>query len=142
MGCHALLQGIFPTQGSNPCLLFPALADRFFTASTAWEALIGYTPIQNKKLKKNSIGKRKELAIYVLLDSAQHLTIPLAYFNAPTLLTTYRLIWQLLLMPEVQEGRQTPSHSILCSGMTPPPSLPRSSHSWRPEPAVSAPSCW
>ena len=21
MGCHALLQGIFPTQGSNPCLL-------------------------------------------------------------------------------------------------------------------------
>ena len=21
VGCHALLQGIFPTQGSNPCLL-------------------------------------------------------------------------------------------------------------------------
>ena len=32
--CHVLLQGIFrprdlPTQGSNPCLLSPALADRF-----------------------------------------------------------------------------------------------------------------
>ena len=26
VGCHALLQGIFPTQGSNPCLLqLPAL---------------------------------------------------------------------------------------------------------------------
>ena len=25
MGCHFLLQGIFPTQGSNPHLLFPAL---------------------------------------------------------------------------------------------------------------------
>ena len=22
VGCHALLQGIFPTQGSNPCLLY------------------------------------------------------------------------------------------------------------------------
>ena len=32
VGCHALLQGIFPTQGSNPCLLTsPALAGRFFT---------------------------------------------------------------------------------------------------------------
>ena len=32
MGCHALLQGIFPTQGSNP-----HLAGRFFTASDSWE---------------------------------------------------------------------------------------------------------
>ena len=31
VGCHALLQGIFLTQGSNPCLLCPALAGRFFT---------------------------------------------------------------------------------------------------------------
>ena len=30
--CHALLQGIFPTQGSNPCLLcLPVLASKFFT---------------------------------------------------------------------------------------------------------------
>jgi len=31
MGCHALLQGIFPTQELNPCLLSPALAGGFFT---------------------------------------------------------------------------------------------------------------
>ena len=31
VGCHALLQGIFETQGSNPSLLSPALADGFFT---------------------------------------------------------------------------------------------------------------
>ena len=31
MGCHALLQGIFPSQGSNPSLLSPALACGFFT---------------------------------------------------------------------------------------------------------------
>ena len=34
MGCHALLQGIFLTQGS---LTSPALAGRFFTTSTTWE---------------------------------------------------------------------------------------------------------
>ena len=39
MGCHALLQGIFPTQGS----MEPALASRFFTNSTTWEAYV-YIP--------------------------------------------------------------------------------------------------
>ena len=37
VGCHALLQGIFLTQGSNPCLMSPALAGMFFTTSTIWE---------------------------------------------------------------------------------------------------------
>ena len=31
VGCHALFQGIFPTQESNPCLTSPALAGGFFT---------------------------------------------------------------------------------------------------------------
>ena len=34
---HALLQGIFPTQGSNP-LMSPALPGRFFTTGATWEA--------------------------------------------------------------------------------------------------------
>ena len=34
VGCHVLLQGIFPTQGSNSHLLSPALAGGFFTTST------------------------------------------------------------------------------------------------------------
>ena len=34
IGCHVLLQGIFPTQGSNLCLFtFPTLAVRFFTTA-------------------------------------------------------------------------------------------------------------
>ena len=33
VGCHALFQGIFPIQGSNPSLMSPALAGGFFTAS-------------------------------------------------------------------------------------------------------------
>ena len=39
VGCCALLQGIFPIQGSNPGLLrLPALAGGFFTSSTTWQA--------------------------------------------------------------------------------------------------------
>ena len=38
-------QGIFLTQGLNPCLLHqPALAGRFFTTSATWEALT-FAPI-------------------------------------------------------------------------------------------------
>ena len=37
MGCHDLLQGIFPIQGLNPHLL--CLLGGFFTTSTNWEAL-------------------------------------------------------------------------------------------------------
>ena len=36
--CHSHFQGIFPIQGSNPCLIPPALADEFFTTSAIWEA--------------------------------------------------------------------------------------------------------
>ena len=35
---HALLQGIFQTQGSNPHLMFPALAGGFFTTRATWGA--------------------------------------------------------------------------------------------------------
>ena len=39
VGCHALPQGIFPTQGWNLCLLRrPVLAGMFFTTSATWEA--------------------------------------------------------------------------------------------------------
>ena len=38
VGCHALLQEIFPTQGLNMCLMSPALAGGFFTTSAMWEA--------------------------------------------------------------------------------------------------------
>ena len=38
MGCHALLQGVFLNQRSNLSLISTALAGRFFTTSTTWEA--------------------------------------------------------------------------------------------------------
>ena len=37
VGCHFLFQGIFPTQGSNPCLMSSALAGKFFITSDTWE---------------------------------------------------------------------------------------------------------
>ncbi|CAN0569614.1 unnamed protein product [Rangifer tarandus platyrhynchus] len=48
--CHALLQGIFLIQGLNLHLMSPALAVRFFTTVTIWEAqflavpFLGYLP--------------------------------------------------------------------------------------------------
>ena len=42
VGCHALLQETFPTQGSNfTSLPSPALAGGFFTTSATWEARYG-----------------------------------------------------------------------------------------------------
>ena len=39
VSCHALLQGIFPTQRSNLCLsMSPAPAGEFFTTRGIWEA--------------------------------------------------------------------------------------------------------
>ena len=43
VGSRFLLQGIFPTQGSNLCLMSLALVDGFFTTSITWEVqLINY----------------------------------------------------------------------------------------------------
>ena len=65
VGCHALLQGIFPTQGLNTgikptSLMSPALANSFFTTSTIWEAVS--TPKQEgmgswEKLPRDNVLK-------------------------------------------------------------------------------------
>ena len=63
VGCHALLQGIFLTQGLNPRLLHsPELAGRFFITSTTWEALILYIEDPKDGMRKileliNEFGK-------------------------------------------------------------------------------------
>ena len=50
VGCWALLQGIFLTQGPKPgikptSLTFPALAGRFFTTSVTWEPKLPSIPL-------------------------------------------------------------------------------------------------
>ena len=37
VGCHALFQETFPTQGLKLSLMSPALADRFFTTNATWQ---------------------------------------------------------------------------------------------------------
>ena len=49
VGCHALCQGIFPTQGFNlPLLHLPALAGVFFTTGATQEAQFLPAPQQSK----------------------------------------------------------------------------------------------
>ena len=45
VGCHFLLQGVFPTQGLNPCLLRLLHWQADSLLSTTWEAHINYTEI-------------------------------------------------------------------------------------------------
>ena len=55
VGCHFLLQGIFPTQGLNLHLFYlPALAGGLFTTSTTWES-----PKICLLYRKESLGHRK-----------------------------------------------------------------------------------
>ena len=45
--CRTPLQGIFLIQGSNPCLMSPALAHQFLTTGAPWEAPFHSHPISN-----------------------------------------------------------------------------------------------
>ena len=75
-GLHFLFHRIFPTQRSNPHLLTsPALAGRFFTTSTTWEAscwlfLGNYPPA---RLAKGSEGGWTERFILVAVSHGKRL---------------------------------------------------------------------
>ena len=50
--CRALLQGIFPTQGSNLHLLsLPALIGRFFTARSTWKPILDHQALDPRGWK-------------------------------------------------------------------------------------------
>ena len=51
VGSPALLQGIVPTQGSNPCLMSPAMAGKFFTTSATQEGKPGNSLNQLSKVE-------------------------------------------------------------------------------------------
>ena len=57
IGDDALLQRVFPTQESNPCLLIsPALAVRFFSASSIWKGPTNIVVYLNYTSKKEYLG--------------------------------------------------------------------------------------
>ena len=74
-GCHALLQGIFPTQGLNP--MSYALAGRFFTTSATWEisncVIQANTVLNLPQLNSSSLQEWWKFAINLLLNSDYHM---------------------------------------------------------------------
>ena len=86
MGCHFLLQRIFPTQASSPHLLqSPALADgRSFTTSATWEAFFS-----NRKIL---------ITILCVLHTPEIMKPPFSSFsNVPILksFTSLNMLWLL-----------------------------------------------
>ena len=58
--CHAFLQVIFLTQGSNPHLMSPELVDGFFTTSATWQVLISIDPDRNLAFPQYDIPLAKK----------------------------------------------------------------------------------
>ena len=59
VGCHLLLQMIFPTQESNPSPALPTLAGRFFTTEPLWKAF-PITRRSQKYISHCQTGERNE----------------------------------------------------------------------------------
>jgi hypothetical protein len=61
--CYFLLLEIFPTQGSNPCLLcLPALAGGFFTTRATWKVLKTSTSQSSEPVNMMSHVVKRDLA--------------------------------------------------------------------------------
>ena len=60
VGCYALLQGFFPTQGSNPSLLWvSSLAGWFFTTGATWEAQLTGSWAHREMRQELEAGREK-----------------------------------------------------------------------------------
>ena len=81
VGCHFLLQGIFPTQGLNlMSLMSPALAGRFFTPSTTWEAHLHVEKYTNHKYTVHIFFKKTEHSCNQHLDQETKYIIPILHY--------------------------------------------------------------
>ena len=82
VGCHALLQEIFLTQGSNFYLLhllhwqMGSLAGRFFMARATWEARVTMT----RMLKRKTWAKKKP---YQVVDRFYNIVIRVTFVSFP-----------------------------------------------------------
>ena len=75
MGCHALFQGIFPTQGSNPRFLslLHCWQVGSFTTSATWEAQENcISCIWSPGLLPTDLGNRKRRGQAAMLPSSVH----------------------------------------------------------------------
>ena len=76
MGCHALLQGIFLTQGLNPYLL-SVLHNRFFTAEPSGKTMTNLDTILKSRdiTLRTKVGKVKAMAFLVVMYGCESWTI-------------------------------------------------------------------
>ena len=112
VGCHFLLQGIFPTQGSNLQPLSPALADGSFTTSTTWEAphrgeprLIGS---QMGECLLNLLPETGQSFFYMLYSSETNSQkMSTYYYIIRKVVNTWRRKWQPtpVFLPGESQGR-------------------------------------
>ena len=73
VGCHFFLQGIFPTQVSNLCLISPALAGRFLTTVPAGKHINKLKPAPNALgHRRNNTQLRKWQPTAVFLPGKSH----------------------------------------------------------------------
>ena len=80
VGCHFLLQGIFPTQGSNPSFLcLPALGGGFFTTSATGK-LVSYV-LLNRKFEKLSGNEGSTSKLWFHLFTSYLLTLSGVFFQ-------------------------------------------------------------
>ena len=77
MSCHALLQGIFQTQGIKPAsLVSPALAGEFFTTRAIWEAPQSGLPVSGLALTPTNFqGDLSKFVNLITLLNIYHLWI-------------------------------------------------------------------
>ena len=103
MDCHALLQGIFLTQGLNSLLLTsPVLVCRFFITSTIWEALISLI---------SSLQSLSHVQLFATPWTAAH-QASLSVTNS----------WSLLKVMSIKSVMPS-NHLILCHPLLLPPSI-------------------
>ena len=103
--CHFLLQRIFQTLGSNPCLASPALAGGSFSTSTTWEAL-------NMTVQFSSVQSLSCVQLFATSWTAPHQAF-LSITNSRSLL---KLMSIELVMPS--------NHLILCCSLFLPSVFP------------------
>ena len=76
-GCHALLQGIFPTQGWNPSLSSPVWAGEFFNTSATCEPLFWRIGASHRWLHLPLITSIKTLSPNIVILGVMGLTFEL-----------------------------------------------------------------
>ena len=87
VGCHFLLQGIFPIQGLNSDLLrLPTLASGFFTTSATWEACFLNDMLSNSE--QTPLSHTPEPAWCFPLQPLPPKASPLSFCLLGSLLTT------------------------------------------------------